>query len=214
MHTRNSSNTDRANPAGSEPETVEVEALDPSAAIRASLGKHNIVLVGMMGAGKTSVGRRLAATLGLPFVDADTEIEAAANQTIPEIFERYGEAHFRDGERRVIARLLKKGPQVIATGGGAVMSKRTRAAIKKHSVSIWLKAEPDVLMERVRRKSNRPLLRQADPEGTLHRLLAERAPVYGTADLTVQSRDAPHGEVVDTAIAKLAAFLNREPASC
>ncbi len=196
------------------PDDAERQGAVQTAAVRGALGKRNIALIGMMGAGKTSVGRRLATTLDLPFVDADVEIERAANQTIPEIFEKYGEPHFRDGERRVIARLLRKGPQVIATGGGAILSERTRKAIAKHAVSIWLKAEPDVLIARVRRKSNRPLLQQADPEAALRQLIAERSPLYATADITVTSRDAPHAEVVESAIAALASWLAKEERPC
>ncbi len=139
--------------------------------VAAALGGRSVVLVGMMGAGKTSVGKRLAARLGLPFVDADAEIEAGAQLTIPEIFERFGEDYFREGERRVIARLLNGGPQVLATGGGAFMNASTRAAIAARSVSIWLKPDVEALVARVRKKSNRPLLKTADPEGTLRGIL-------------------------------------------
>ena len=160
--------------------------------VTAALGARSVVLVGMMGAGKTSVGKRLAARLGLPFVDADAEIEAGAQLTIPEIFERFGEAYFREGERRVIARLLKGGPQVLATGGGAFMNAATREAIAAQGVSIWLKPEVEVLLARVRKKPNRPLLQTDDPEGTLRRILAERSPTYALADVTIESRDGPH----------------------
>lgn len=173
----------------------------------ARLGERSIVLVGMMGAGKTSVGKRLAARLALPFVDADHAIEEAANQTIPEIFAAHGEAYFRDGERRVIARLLRDRRQVIATGGGAWMNAETRAAIRASGVSIWLKADADLLFERVKRRANRPLLQTEDPEGTLRRLVAERYPVYAEADLTVVSRDVPHEAMVDDVIAALDAHL-------
>jgi shikimate kinase len=164
--------------------------------ILADLGSRSLVLVGMMGAGKSSVGKRVAQRLGLPFVDADQAIEEAANQTIPEIFAAHGEAYFRDGERRVIARLLREGPRVVATGGGAYINPETRAQIAEHGVSVWLKAEPEVLFERVKRRSNRPLLQNPDPEGTLRRLVEERYPVYALADLTVVSRDVPHDVVV------------------
>ena len=146
----------------------------------------------MMGAGKTSVGKRLAAKLGLPFVDADAEIEAGAQLTIPEIFERFGEAYFREGERKVIARLLNGGPQVLATGGGAFMNRTTRDNIAARGVSIWLKPDVEVLLARVRKKSNRPLLQTDDPEETLRRLLEERSPTYALADITIESRDGPH----------------------
>lgn len=167
------------------------------------LGARSIVLVGMMGAGKTSVGKRLAARLGLPFVDADQAIEEAANQSIPEIFAEHGEAYFRDGERRVIARLLREGRQVLATGGGAYINDETRGAISASGLSVWLKAEPEVLFERVKRRSNRPLLQTPDPEGTLRRLVAERYPVYALADLTILSRDVPHEVVVEDLLAAL-----------
>ena len=139
----------------------------------AALTGRSVVLVGMMGAGKTSVGKRLAAKLGLPFVDADAEIEAGAQLTISEIFERFGEAYFREGERKVIARLLTSGPMVLATGGGAFMNATTRENIARHGVSIWLKPSFDILLARVRKKSNRPLLKTANPEETLRRLLEE-----------------------------------------
>jgi len=172
------------------------------------LGERSLVLVGMMGAGKTSVGRRLAAELSLPFTDADHEIERAANLSIPEIFATYGEAHFRDGERRVIARLIAQGPRVIATGGGAFMAEETRALAREHGVTIWLKAALPVLMTRVRRRSNRPLLKEADPEAVMRRLLAEREPVYATADITVVSRDVPQAHVAAETIAALDAYLS------
>jgi shikimate kinase / 3-dehydroquinate synthase len=178
-----------------------------------ALGRRSIVLVGMMGAGKTSVGRRLAAKLGLPFVDADAEIEAGAQLTIPEIFERFGEAFFRDGERKVIARLLKAGPQVLATGGGSFMNKTTRDNIAAQGVSIWLKPEFEVLAARVRKKANRPLLQTADPEQTLRRLLAERAPTYALADITIEPRDGPHETVVDMTLRRLAELLCGSPGS-
>lgn len=157
---------------------------------------RTIVLVGLMGVGKTTVGRRLAAVLKLPFLDADHEIERAAGYAIPEIFAKFGEPAFRDGERRVIARLLDGPRHVLATGGGAFMNAETRAAIKQHGLSIWLKADVDLLMDRVGRKSNRPLLQTADPRATLQKLVEERYPVYAEADVTVESRDGPHEKVV------------------
>ena len=175
--------------------------------VAAALGGRSVVLVGMMGAGKTSVGKRLAAKLGLPFVDADAEIEAGAQLTILEIFERFGEAYFREGERKVIARLLNSGPQVLATGGGAFMNKSTRDTIAAHGVSIWLKPDVEVLLARVRKKSNRPLLQTDDPEKTLRRLLDERLSTYALADITIESRDGPHDVVVEMALSRLAGAL-------
>jgi shikimate kinase len=174
-----------------------------AAGIRARLGARVLVLVGMMGAGKSSIGRRLADALTLPFVDADTEIERAAGQTIPEIFAEHGEPYFRDGERRVIARLLTEGPQVLATGGGATMSAETRGAIAEGGISIWLKADLDVLMSRVRKRNNRPMIKNADPEGTMRRLMDERYPVYALSDITVVSRDVAHEVIVNEIVAAL-----------
>ncbi len=171
--------------------------LPRDAALVAALGARSIVLVGMMGAGKSTVGRRLATRLGLPFIDADHEIEAAAGMTIPEIFAAHGETYFRDGEARVLARLLRGGRQVLATGGGAFMREETRARVKEKGVSIWLKADADVVMSRVRRRPTRPLLQTPDPEGTVRRLLDERNPFYAQADLVVHSREVPHDQIVD-----------------
>jgi shikimate kinase len=180
-----------------------------AAAILGLLGSRSVVLVGMMGVGKSSIGRRLAARLGVPFVDADAEIEKAAGMSIADIFARHGEADFRSGEARVIARLLDGGPQVLATGGGAVMNADTRAAIKAKGVSIWLSAEFDVLLRRInKRKNERPMLQTADPAATLRELLVAREPVYALADLTVQSREVPHDAIVSEIMAALAAFLN------
>ncbi|HWV53446.1 shikimate kinase [Pseudorhodoplanes sp.] len=181
--------------------TVEAEIVD-------ALGRRSLVLVGMMGAGKSSVGRKLAARLGVLFLDADNEIEAAAGMTIPEIFETRGEPEFRSGEARVIARLLDGGPQVLATGGGAYMNAETRALIAQNGISIWLKADADVLMRRIKRRNDRPLLRTADPEATLKRLIDERYPVYALADLTVESRDVSHEVIVDEMIEALAGKLS------
>jgi shikimate kinase len=168
----------------------------------ARLGTRCVVLIGMMGSGKTSIGRRLANLLHLPFLDADAEIEKAANLTIAEIFAHYGEAHFREGEARVLARLLASGPAVVATGGGAFMNQETRARCREH-VTIWLKADVPVLLERVRKKGNRPLLDNPDPEGAMRRLLAEREPVYATADIRIASRDGPHQALVNETLAAL-----------
>jgi len=174
------------------------------AAIVAALGPRSVVLVGMMGAGKSSIGRRLAARLCVPFADADNEIEVAAGMSIPDIFSTYGEAHFRSGETRVIARLLDGGPQVLATGGGAFMSADTRTAIAAHGLSVWLKAEFDVLMRRIKRRQDRPLLKTDDPGETLRALMAERYPVYEQADITIVSREVPHDKIVDEIVGALA----------
>lgn len=171
------------------------------------LGERSIVLVGMMGAGKTSIGKRLAQRLGLPFVDADTEIEAAANQSISEIFDSHGEAYFRDGERRVIQRLLNESTKVLATGGGAFMADETRANIKAKAVSIWLNADLDVLLMRVRRRNNRPLLMATDPEAVMRKLLAERNPIYAEAAIHIKSREIAHETVVNEIIAALITYL-------
>jgi shikimate kinase len=167
------------------------------AEIIAALGTRSIVLVGMMGAGKSTIGRRLSARLRLPFLDADIEIETAAGMSIPDIFETRGEPDFRDGEARVIARLLDGGPCVLATGGGAFMREETRNRIRDRAVSIWLKADVDIIMRRVKRRSDRPLLKTADPAATVGRLIEEREPVYQHADLTIWSRDVPHEKIVD-----------------
>ena len=162
-----------------------------------------VALVGMMGAGKTSLGRRLAARLEVPFRDADLEIEAAAGLTVSEIFAKFGEPYFRDGERRVIARLISGPPLVLATGGGAFVNLETRALIKSGAVSVWLKADLDVLFERVSRRSNRPLLKTADPKATLQKLIEDRYPIYADADLTVLSRDVPQDSVAADVISAL-----------
>jgi shikimate kinase len=177
------------------------------AEIRAALGSRSIVLIGLMGAGKTVVGRRLAAWLELPFTDADSEIEQAAGATISEIFAEHGEAYFRQGERKVIARLLQNGPQVLSTGGGAYMNAETRANIKARGISVWLKAELRVLMKRVGRRDNRPLLVTDDPEAVMRKLMTQRYPVYADADVTVESRDVPHDVIVGAVVDALAGKL-------
>ena len=191
------------------PETATPAGASTSqeAAIISALGMRSIVLVGMMGAGKSTIGRRLSARLHLPFLDADTEIEAAAGMSIPDIFETHGEPHFRDGEARVIARLLDGGPAVIATGGGAFMREETRGRIRDKAVSIWLKADADIIMKRVKRRADRPLLQTADPAATIGRLIEEREPVYQRADLTIWSRDVPHEKIVDECLDALHARL-------
>ncbi len=147
------------------------------------------MFVGLMGAGKTAIGRKVATVLSLPFVDSDHEIESVSRMTIPDLFERYGETEFRALEQRVILRVLENGPQILSTGGGAFMNAQTREAIAGHGVSVWLKAELDLLMDRVAKKQNRPLLKNPDPRAVLERLMGERYPVYATADLTVPTRD-------------------------
>ncbi|RJF90012.1 shikimate kinase [Oleomonas cavernae] len=165
-----------------------------------------------MGAGKSSIGRRLAQRLHVPFIDADTEIEAAAGCSIDEIFERHGEAAFRDGERRVIARLLADhSPHILATGGGAFMDPETRTAIKAAATSIWLRADLDVLLKRVKKRNNRPLLKRGDPREILERLISSRYPVYAQADLTVESLDGPHEQVVEAVIEKIASLRRGTP---
>ncbi len=184
------------------------------AAVVAALGRRSIVLVGMMGAGKSSIGRRLAARLGIPFADADAEIEEAAGMCIADIFEAHGEPSFRSGEARVIARLLEHGPQVFATGGGAFITPQTRANINAKGISVWLKAEIDVLSRRVRRRSDRPLLKTTDPTATLANLLAARSPIYGEADLVVMSRDVAHEVIVEEIVTALCGKLGVAEAGC
>lgn len=176
-------------------------------AIRAALGQRSVVLVGLMGCGKSAIGRRLAGKLALPFVDADEEIEKAAGKTIEDIFADHGEPYFREGERKVLARLLRSGPQVLATGGGAFMNEETRAAIAASGISVWLKAELPLLARRVAKRGNRPLLKNGDPEAVLRDLMEIRYPVYATADITVESRDVPHEVIVGEIIDKLAHTL-------
>jgi shikimate kinase len=183
------------------------------AALLAVLGRRSIVLVGMMGAGKSSVGRRLSLRIGIPFVDADTEIEKAAGMTIPEIFAIHGEPDFRAGEARVIARLLEGGPQVLATGGGAFLSPNTRQGIAAKGVSVWLNADFEVLIRRIRRRQDRPLLATEDPTTTLRNLLEIRTPEYAKADVVVQSRDVPHDKIVDEIVVALAEYLG-VPVDC
>ena len=184
-----------------------VQPMDTLSPLRA----RTITLVGLMGVGKTSVGKRLAAALSLPFRDADNEVEAAAGRSIPDIFADLGESAFREGERRVIARLLDEPPHVLATGGGAFMNDETRALIKDRSVSIWLRADVEILARRVARKDNRPLLTGKDPLVVLRDLAEVRYPVYAEADIVVDSGDAPHNVTVDNVIKALAAHLESRP---
>jgi shikimate kinase len=176
--------------------------------IRDRLGDRLIVLVGLMASGKTSVGRILAQRLGLGFIDADHEIETAARMTIPEFFASQGEAAFRSGEKRVIARLLRDGPRVLATGGGAYMDADTRLGIRERGVSVWLKADLDTLMRRARRRTNRPLLQTADPEATMRELMQKRYPVYAEADVCVQSIDGPHDATANAVLEALAVHFS------
>lgn len=175
----------------------------PDPATVPTMPSRALVLVGLMGAGKTTIGKRLATKLGLPFVDADSEIEAAAGLSIAEIFERYGEAYFRDGERRVIARLLCGEAQVIATGGGAFMNAETRVLIKQRAISVWLDADVTTLVQRVRRRDTRPLLKGRDPMVVLSELAALRNPIYAEADIHIRSDPAPHQATVERIIAQL-----------
>ena len=176
------------------------------------LGNRALVLVGLMGAGKTSVGRRLAEKLEIPFVDADHEIEVAAGKTIPEIFSDHGEEYFREGERRVITRLLENGKQVLATGGGAFMNAETREKIKRHGVSLWLKADLDILLKRVAKRNDRPLLQNEDPAVVMKRLIDLRYPIYAQSDITVESRDVQHGQMVNDVVKALVDFEDVEAA--
>ena len=172
---------------------------------------RSIILVGLMGAGKTCIGRRLANRLKLPFVDGDAEIEAAAGVPIEEIFARHGEAAFRDGERRVIARLLAQPRQVLSAGGGAFMDPRTRAEIRKRAISVWLRADLDLLLKRTARRNNRPLLKRGNPREILDRLIDERYPVYAEADVVVDSMDGPPELTVERVQSAVAEFLERQP---
>ena len=181
--------------------------------VLAQLGQRCVVLVGMMGAGKTSIGRRLANLMHLPFLDADSEIEKAANLTIAEIFAKHGEADFREGEKRVVARLLGSGPAVLATGGGAYMNEETRERCRAEGVTIWLKADAPVLLERVRKKGNRPLLDRPDPEAVIRQLLAEREPIYALADIIIASREGPHQAVIGEIVSALDRYLGERSAA-
>lgn len=173
--------------------------------IRTKLGSRSIVLVGMPGCGKSAIGRRLAPRLDLPFIDADEEIERAAGKSIKDIFAEHGEAYFRDGERRVIARLLASGPQVLATGGGAMMDAETRRNVKRAGISIWVKAELPVLLRRVAKRNNRPLFEGRDAETVMKELMEARNPVFATADIIVESREIPHEVIVDEIVAAITA---------
>lgn len=184
------------------------DGVTQEADIVAALAGRPVVLVGMMGSGKSTIGRRLGTRLHLPFLDADHEIEIAhAGLTVSEIFAQHGEPYFRDGEARVIARLLEGGSCVIATGGGAMMREETRNRIRDKAVSVWLQADGDVILKRVKRRADRPLLQTADPAATIERLIGERSPFYRLADLTIASRDVPHERIVDEVVNALHAYL-------
>ncbi len=184
--------------------------LDP-ATVKELLGNRSIVFVGLMGAGKTAIGRKVATMTGLAFIDSDHEIETVSRMSVAELFESYGEAEFRALEARVLSRLLEEGPKVISTGGGAYMNAETRRFIREAGISIWLKADFEILMERVRRKQHRPLLKNADPDAVMRELIARRYPIYAEADITVQSRDVPKEEVAREVIEALGAYLASEP---
>lgn len=188
---------------------VTTDVPHPASTIRDRLGDRVVVFVGLMGAGKTAIGRKVAQALQLPFVDSDHEIETVSRMTVPELFERYGEPEFRALEQRVIERLLREGPRVVSTGGGAFMNAQTREAIAEHGISIWLKADLDLLMERVAKKQNRPLLQNADPRGIMAKLMADRYPVYALADVTVETRDAKRELITDEALQALGHHLER-----
>jgi shikimate kinase len=187
---------------------MQMQDSETAERLRRALGGRSIVMVGLMGCGKSSVGKRLANKLGLPFIDADEEIERVAQKSINEIFSDHGETFFRDRESKVIARLLASGPQVLATGGGAFINPETRAKIKENGISVWLRAELPVLMRRVAKRDTRPLLRDADPEAVMRKLMDDRYPVYAMADLTVDSREVPHDSIVSEIIENLKKFLH------
>lgn len=186
---------------------MQMQDSETAERLRRALGGRSIVMVGLMGCGKSSVGKRLANKLGLPFIDADEEIERVAQKSINEIFSDHGETFFRDRESKVISRLLASGPQILATGGGAFINPETRAKIKESSISVWLRAELPVLMRRVAKRDTRPLLRDADPEAVMRKLMDDRYPIYAEADLTVDSREVPHDSIVIEIIENLKKFL-------
>lgn len=191
-------------PEQSEP--GEREVADALSGLAAGLTlDRTVALVGLMGVGKTTIGRRLAHALGLPFADADAEIAAAAGKSIPEIFAAHGECEFRRGERQVIARLLQDRPHILATGGGAFMDPRTRQLMKEKAITVWLKAPLDVLMRRVSRRDDRPLLKEDDPRAVMERLMEERYPVYAEAEITIESSAGPHNRTVNAIVEALLA---------
>lgn len=177
------------------------------------LDNRSIVFVGLMGAGKTAIGRKVAQLLNLPFIDSDHEIEAVSRMSIPDLFEQYGEAEFRSLEQRVIERLLKDGPRIVSTGGGAFINARTRDDIRGAGVSVWLKADLDLLMSRVAKKQNRPLLKNSDPRAVMAKLMDERYPIYGRADVTVVTRDTRREIIAEEVIAAVSAHLDTKEAT-
>lgn len=187
--------------------------IETIARIRNLLGERSLVFVGLMGAGKTAIGRRVAQMLDLPFVDSDHEIETVSRMSIPELFEHYGEAEFRALEQRVIERLVRDGPRIVSTGGGAFMNERTRRLVAEHGVSVWLKADLDVLMARVSKKQNRPLLRDLDPRGVMQKLMTERYPIYATADVTVMTREERRDVIAAEVLQALGPVLERHGAA-
>lgn len=193
--------------------TVQANTVDDRAAgVLDRLAGRPIVFVGMMGAGKTSIGRQVAASLGLPFADSDHEIEHASRMTIADLFEKYGETEFRALEQRVIARLIGEGMRVLATGGGAFMNADTRLAIRQNALSVWLNADLDTLMGRVAKKQHRPLLQSADPRAVMERLMQIRYPVYAEADVTVKSRDDRREQIAEEVLAAIEEHLRGEAA--
>lgn len=189
------------------------EHTSPTADILAQLGDRSIVFVGLMGAGKTAIGRKVASELGIPFIDSDHEIESVSRTTIPDLFALYGEPEFRSLEQRVIGRLLEAGPQVLSTGGGAFMNAQTRETIAQRGISVWLKADLDVLMERVAKKQNRPLLKNADPRAVMQKLIDERHPVYALADVAVPTRDAAKEVIAHEVLGAIAKRLSERHAA-
>jgi shikimate kinase len=187
--------------------TAQALSNEQTAAVLESIGGRSIVFVGLMGAGKTAVGRKVAQFLGLPFIDSDHEIESVSRMSVPDLFENYGEAEFRALEQRVILRILEGGPLVLSTGGGAYMNENTRLAIAERAIAVWLKADLDLLMERVVKKQNRPLLKNPDPRAVMQRLMSERHPVYAKADVTVTTRDARKETIAEEVIGALAEKL-------
>ena len=186
-------------------ETLEQAPLTLAAEARAALGKRNLVLIGLMGAGKSAIGRLVAQAMGVPFVDSDHEIERVSRMPITDLFAAYGEAEFRALETRVIKRLLRTGPRVVSTGGGAYVNERTRKHVKRGGLTVWLKADLDVLWERVNKRDTRPLLKTENPRQTLENLMNARYPIYAEADLTVISRDVKKETMVEEVLAAVAA---------